>query len=112
VTRFVAKKTRRTVYAVRATNQRVRGRAAKSSPAQRRANAKNSSDVGARQQHLTFPNHFCACKGFTWDVVSRDEKLMCKHMLAAALAECVDGCDEVEVDDVVFANMLAKEMME
>ena len=44
--------------------------------------------------------------------MSRDEKLMCKHMLAAALAECVDGCDEVEVDDVVFANMLAKEMME
>ena len=47
------------------------------------------------QQHLTYPDHFCACKGFAWDVISRDEKLMCKHMLAAALAESVGGCDEV-----------------
>ena len=65
-----------------------------------------------QQQHLTYPDHFCACKGFTWDVVSRDEKLMCKHMLAAALAESVGGCDEVEMDDAVLANVLAREMLE
>ena len=28
---------------------------------------------------------------------------MCKHMLAAALAESVGGCDEVEMNDVVLA---------
>ena len=71
-----------------------------------------SEKGNTQDQHLTFPNHFCACKAFAWDVVSRDEKLMCKHMLAAALAECMDYCTEVEVDDFELANLLAREMLE
>ena len=108
VTRFVGKKSRRTVYAVRATASGGGGGGGKmKSPT-------NVADGGTKgqQQHLTYPDHFCACKGFAWDVISRDERLMCKHMLAAALAESVDGCDEVEMDDVVLANLLAREMLE
>jgi hypothetical protein len=108
VTRFVGKKSRRTVYAVRATASGGGGGGGKmKSPT-------NVADGGTKgqQQHLTYPDHFCACKGFAWDVISRDERLMCKHMLAAALAESVDGCDVVEMDDVVFANLLAREMLE
>jgi len=108
VTRFVGKKSRRTVYAVRATASGGGGGGGKmKSPT-------NIADGGTKgqQQHLTYPDHFCACKGFAWDIISRDERLMCKHMLAAALAESVDGCDEVEMDDVVFANLLAREMLE
>jgi hypothetical protein len=108
VTRFVGKKSRRTVYAVRATASGGGGGGGKmKSPT-------NIADGGTKgqQQHLTYPDHFCACKGFAWDIISRDERLMCKHMLAAALAESVDGCDEVEMDDIVFANLLAREMLE
>lgn len=108
VTRFVGKKSRRTVYAVRATASGGGGGGGKmKSPT-------NVADGGTKgqQQHLTYPDHFCACKGFAWDIISRDERLMCKHMLAAALAESVDGCDEVEMDDVVLANLLAREMLE
>ena len=108
VTRLVGKKSRRTVYAVRATASGGGGGGRKmKSPT-------NVTDGGTKgqQQHLTYPDHFCACKGFAWDIISRDERLMCKHMLAAALAESVDGCDEVEMDDVVFANLLAREMLE
>ena len=107
VTRFVGKKSRRIVYAVRATTTSGSGKW--TSP-------NNGGGMKGQQtptqQHLTYPDHFCACKGFAWDVISRDEKLMCKHMLAAALAESVGGCDEVEMDDVVLANLLTKEMLE
>ena len=108
VTRFVGKKSRRIVYAVRATTT-TSGSGKWTSP-------NNGGGMKGQQtptqQHLTYPDHFCACKGFAWDVISRDEKLMCKHMLAAALAESVGGCDEVEMDDVVLANLLTKEMLE
>ena len=107
VARFVGKKSRRIVYAVRATTTSGSGKW--TSP-------NNGGGMKGQQtptqQHLTYPDHFCACKGFAWDVISRDEKLMCKHMLAAALAESVGGCDEVEMDDVVLANLLTKEMLE
>ena len=107
VTRFVGKKSRRIAYAVRATTTSGSGKW--TSP-------NNGGGMKGQQtptqQHLTYPDHFCACKGFAWDVISRDEKLMCKHMLAAALAESVGGCDEVEMDDVVLANLLTKEMLE
>ena len=108
VTRFVGKKSRRIVYAVRATTT-MSGSGKWTSP-------NNGGGMKGQQtptqQHLTYPDHFCACKAFAWDVISRDEKLMCKHMLAAALAESVGGCDEVEMDDVVLANLLTKEMLE
>ena len=108
VTRFVGKKSRRIVYAVRATTT--------TSGSGKWTSLNNGGGMKGQQtptqQHLTYPDHFCACKAFAWDVISRDEKLMCKHMLAAALAESVGGCDEVEMDDVVLANLLTKEMLE
>ena len=117
VTRFIGKKSRRTVYAVKATTTTTNGGGGGGGM---NGGATMNDDYRGggggqqqqQQQHLTYPDHFCACKGFTWDVVSRDEKLMCKHMLAAALAESVGGCDEVEMDDAVLANVLAREMLE
>ena len=124
VTRFIGKKSRRTVYAVKAaatttttTNGGgggggMNGGGATMNDDYRGGGGGQQQQQQQQQQHLTYPDHFCACKGFTWDVVSRDEKLMCKHMLAAALAESVGGCDEVEMDDAVLANVLAREMLE
>ena len=124
VTRFIGKKSRRTVYAVKATTTTttttnggggggggMNGGGATMND-YRGGGGGQQQQQQQQQQHLTYPDHFCACKGFTWDVVSRDEKLMCKHMLAAALAESVGGCDEVEMDDAVLANVLAREMLE
>ena len=115
VTRFIGKKSRRTVYAVKATTTTTTtngGGGGGMNGGGATMNDDYRGGGGGQQQHLTYPDHFCACKGFTWDVVSRDEKLMCKHMLAAALAESVGGCDEVEMDDAVLANVLAREMLE
>ena len=122
VTRFIGKKSRRTVYAVKATTTTtttnggggggMNGGGATMNDDYRGGGGGQQQQQQQQQQHLTYPDHFCACKGFTWDVVSRDEKLMCKHMLAAALAESVGGCDEVEMDDAVLANVLAQEMLE
>ena len=118
VTRFIGKKSRRTVYAVKATTTTTNGgggggmNGGATMNDDYRGGGGGQQQQQQQQQHLTYPDHFCACKGFTWDVVSRDEKLMCKHMLAAALAESVGGCDEVEMDDAVLANVLAQEMLE
>jgi hypothetical protein len=120
VTRFIGKKSRRTVYAVKATTTTTTTNGGGGGGGMNGGGATMNDDYRGggggqqqqQQQHLTYPDHFCACKGFTWDVVSRDEKLMCKHMLAAALAESVGGCDEVEMDDAVLANVLAREMLE
>jgi len=118
VTRFIGKKSRRTVYAVKATTTTTNGgggggmNGGATMNDDYRGGGGGQQQQQQQQQHLTYPDHFCACKGFTWDVVSRDEKLMCKHMLAAALAESVGGCDEVEMDDAVLANVLAREMLE
>ena len=122
VTRFIGKKSRRTVYAVKATTTTTTtngggggmngGGATMNDDYRGGGGGQQQQQQQQQQQHLTYPDHFCACKGFTWDVVSRDEKLMCKHMLAAALAESVGGCDEVEMDDAVLANVLAREMLE
>ena len=119
VTRFIGKKSRRTVYAVKATTTTTTNGGGGGGMNGGGATMNDDFRGGGggqqqqqQQQHLTYPDHFCACKGFTWDVVSRDEKLMCKHMLAAALAESVGGCDEVEMDDAVLANVLAREMLE
>jgi len=121
VTRFIGKKSRRTVYAVKATTTTTTTNGGGGGGMNGGGATMNDDYRGGgggqqqqqqQQQHLTYPDHFCACKGFTWDVVSRDEKLMCKHMLAAALAESVGGCDEVEMDDAVLANVLAREMLE
>ena len=121
VTRFIGKKSRRTVYAVKATTTTTTNGGGGGGGMNGGGATMNDDYRGGgggqqqqqqQQQHLTYPDHFCACKGFTWDVVSRDEKLMCKHMLAAALAESVGGCDEVEMDDAVLANVLAREMLE
>ena len=95
VTRFIGKKSRRTVYAVKATTTTtttngggggMNGGGATMNDDYRGGGGGQQQQQQQQQQHLTYPDHFCACKGFTWDVVSRDEKLMCKHMLAAALA--------------------------
>ena len=123
VTKFIGKKSRRTVYAVKATTTTTTTTTNGDGGGGMNGGATMNDDFRGggggqqqqqqqQQQHLTYPDHFCACKRFTWDVVSRDEKLMCKHMLAAALAESVGGCDEVEMDDAVLANVLAREMLE
>ena len=45
---------------------------------------------GAKEEYLVFPTHYCSCRAFQWDVLSKGEQLICKHMLAVRIAEALD----------------------
>ncbi|KAL3675502.1 hypothetical protein R1sor_025450 [Riccia sorocarpa] len=41
------------------------------------------------QHYVCFPDHFCSCHAFFYDIVSRGHQLCCKHQLAARLASAL-----------------------
>jgi len=56
--------------------------------------------------YLCFPEHFCSCQSFFFDVVSRNEQLCCKHQLAAKLAKALHRYRDVTVSDNDLAHLL------
>nr|GMC78450.1 zinc finger SWIM domain-containing protein 7 [Ipomoea batatas] len=61
-----------------------------------------------KEEYLCFPEHYCACYSFFYDVVNRGEQLCCKHQLAARLAKSLGACIEVMVSDEELAVMLSQ----
>ncbi|GMN37843.1 hypothetical protein TIFTF001_007158 [Ficus carica] len=61
-----------------------------------------------KDEYFCFPEHFCACYSFYYDIVSKAEQLCCKHQLAARLAASLRSCIEVEVSDEQLALLLSK----
>ena len=58
--------------------------------------------------YLCFPAHFCSCRSFFWESVSRGEALACKHQLAAKLASVLGAHSTTTVDDVLLGNMMMR----
>ena len=61
---------------------------------------------GAKEEYLVLPRHYCSCRAFQWDVVSRGEKVICKHQLAARLAEASGAHATAIVGDLLMAQLL------
>ncbi|PWA68512.1 hypothetical protein CTI12_AA152890 [Artemisia annua] len=61
-----------------------------------------------KEEYLCFPEHYCACYSFFYDIVNRGEQLCCKHQLAARLAVSLGTCVDVKVSDEQLAELLAK----
>ncbi|XP_010277134.1 PREDICTED: zinc finger SWIM domain-containing protein 7 [Nelumbo nucifera] len=61
-----------------------------------------------KEEYFCFPEHYCACYSFFYDVVNRGEQICCKHQLAARLAVSVGACVEVKVSDEQLALLLSK----
>uniref|UniRef100_A0A7N1A7V3 SWIM-type domain-containing protein n=1 Tax=Kalanchoe fedtschenkoi TaxID=63787 RepID=A0A7N1A7V3_KALFE len=60
-----------------------------------------------KEEYYCFPEHYCACYAFFYDIVSRGEQLCCKHQLAARLASATGACVEVKVSDEQLALLLS-----
>ncbi|KAK9056633.1 hypothetical protein SSX86_023995 [Deinandra increscens subsp. villosa] len=60
-----------------------------------------------KEEYLCFPEHYCACYSFFYDIVNRGEQLCCKHQLAARLAVSFGTCVDVKVSDDHLAHLLA-----
>ncbi|CDO97254.1 unnamed protein product [Coffea canephora] len=61
-----------------------------------------------KEEYLCFPEHYCACYSFFYDVVNRGEQLCCKHQLAARLAASLGACIDVKIPDEELALLLSK----
>ncbi|XP_047972342.1 zinc finger SWIM domain-containing protein 7 [Salvia hispanica] len=61
-----------------------------------------------KEEYLCFPEHYCSCYSFFYDVINRGEELCCKHQLAARLAASTRTCVDVKVSDEELALLLSK----
>lgn len=61
-----------------------------------------------KEEYFCFPEHYCACYSFFYDIVNRGEQLCCKHQLAARLASSLGACVDVQVPDEQLALLLSK----
>ncbi|KAG5577071.1 hypothetical protein H5410_057205 [Solanum commersonii] len=60
-----------------------------------------------KEKYLCFPQHYCSCYSFFYDIVNRGEQLCCKHQLAARLASSLGTCIDVKMSDHDLALMLS-----
>ncbi|GAB2292147.1 hypothetical protein Dimus_026398 [Dionaea muscipula] len=61
-----------------------------------------------KEEYFCFPEHYCACYSFFYDIVNRGEQLCCKHQLAARLAASLGACVDVKVPDDELALLLSQ----
>ncbi|KAE9593955.1 putative Zinc finger, SWIM-type [Lupinus albus] len=61
-----------------------------------------------KDKYVCFPENFCACYSFFFDVVNRAEQLCCKHQIATKLAVSLGVCVEAKVSDEELALLLSK----
>ncbi|KAK1439960.1 hypothetical protein QVD17_05785 [Tagetes erecta] len=61
-----------------------------------------------KEEYMCFPEHYCACYSFFYDIVNRGEQLCCKHQLAARVADSLGTYVDVKVSDDQLAHLLAK----
>ncbi|KAL3140207.1 hypothetical protein ABBQ38_004482 [Trebouxia sp. C0009 RCD-2024] len=57
-------------------------------------------------QYLVFPDHFCSCQAFFYEVVGRSEAPYCKHQIAARVADTCRRCPSTIVPDHVLTQIL------
>ena len=60
----------------------------------------------AKEEYLCYPDASCSCRAFQWDVISRGERVACKHQLAVKVATATNACVESEVTDLLMAQLL------
>lgn len=60
----------------------------------------------ASDNYLVFPEHYCSCQAFFYEVVGRSEAPYCKHQIAARLADRYNKCPVVIVPDQVLTEIL------
>ncbi|KAK2077134.1 hypothetical protein QBZ16_004768 [Prototheca wickerhamii] len=58
------------------------------------------------EPYLVFPTSYCECQAFQFDVLSKQELLLCKHQLAAKLAKALGTLRCSLVDDLAIADLL------
>ncbi|XP_062816806.1 zinc finger SWIM domain-containing protein 7 isoform X1 [Anolis carolinensis] len=50
--------------------------------------------------------HFCSCPAFTFSVLRKGERLVCKHILAIYLSRALGACTELTVQEQQLSKLL------
>ncbi|KAL6784269.1 hypothetical protein ACKKBG_A05490 [Auxenochlorella protothecoides x Auxenochlorella symbiontica] len=58
------------------------------------------------EPYLVYPEHFCECHAFQFDVLTKQDAVLCKHQLAARLACSLGTLRTSTVSDLVIADLL------
>ena len=61
---------------------------------------------GEGSKHLIYPKLYCSCQDFYKNVVIKQEKFFCKHILAQVISEALndykmDYCEEKDIDEII-----------
>ncbi|KAK1395119.1 zinc finger SWIM domain-containing protein 7 [Heracleum sosnowskyi] len=60
-----------------------------------------------KEEYFCFPEHYCSCQSFFYDIVKNGKQLFCKHQIAARLASSAGLCIDVKVSDEQLAVLLS-----
>jgi predicted nucleic acid-binding Zn finger protein len=64
---------------------------------------------GKESNHLIYPKLYCSCQDFYKNVVIKQEKFFCKHILAQVISETLNDyktefCEEKDINDLIKAT--------
>lgn len=60
----------------------------------------------AKEEYLCYPDTYCSCRAFQWDVISRGERVACKHQLAVKIASALNAFSSSMISDLLMAQLL------
>ena len=98
IVKHVARGSRRWVYAARGGRAGGGGAHAEG----------GAGGHNAPETYLCWPGEYCGCQSFFFNVVSKGDAPLCKHQLAAAIADATGCLEATEVADAELAAMLAR----
>ena len=66
---------------------------------------------GEDSNHLIYPKLYCSCQDFYKNVVVKQKKQFCKHILAQVISEALndyktDYCEEKDIDNLIEESQL------
>lgn len=81
-------------------------RLSKDANRQRRYSLEGQEGAVASGEYLVLPFHYCSCHAFQYDVINRGDALLCKHILAARIAQALGLTVTIIVNDFLLAQVL------
>lgn len=102
---MVGEKSGREIFQVKAARSASSRRPSKGWQRRRHSLDGHAGGVGA-DEYLVLPFHYCSCHAFQFEVINRGENFLCKHILAAKIAQALDMSVTIVVKDALLAQVL------
>jgi len=61
---------------------------------------------GENQEHMVYPKLYCSCQDFYKNVVIKQKRKFCKHLLAQTISEALNKFETVTLEDDKFKEFI------